>query len=38
VFGRVLEGYEVVETISKVQKDRNDKPLKNIVINSIRIE
>jgi len=38
VFGKVIDGYEVVETISKVQKDRNDKPLKNIVINSIRIE
>jgi cyclophilin family peptidyl-prolyl cis-trans isomerase len=38
VFGKVIEGYDVVESISKVQKDRNDKPLKNIVINSIRVE
>ena len=38
VFGKVIEGYEVVESISKMQKDRNDKPLKDVVINSIRIE
>ncbi len=38
IFGKVIEGYAVVESISNVQKDRNDKPLKNVVINSIRIE
>ena len=38
VFGKVIEGYDVVESISKVQKDRNDKPLKDVLINSIRIE
>lgn len=38
VFGKVVEGFEVVESISKMQKDRNDKPLKDVVINSIRIE
>jgi len=38
VFGKVIEGYEVVESISKMQKDRNDKPLKDVLINSIRIE
>jgi cyclophilin family peptidyl-prolyl cis-trans isomerase len=38
VFGKVIEGFEVVESISKMQKDRNDKPLKDVVINSIRIE
>jgi cyclophilin family peptidyl-prolyl cis-trans isomerase len=38
LFGKVIEGYEVVESISKMQKDRNDKPLKDVVINSIRIE
>lgn len=37
VFGKVIEGYEVVESISKVQKDRNDKPLKDVLINSISI-
>ena len=38
VFGKVINGYEVVETISKVKKDRNDKPLNKVLINSIRIE
>ena len=38
VFGKVIDGYDVVESISKVQKDRNDKPLKDVVINSIHIE
>ena len=37
VFGKVIEGMDVVEKISKVDSDRNDKPLKNIIINSIKI-
>ncbi|UCH71544.1 MAG: peptidylprolyl isomerase [Thermoplasmatales archaeon] len=35
VFGKVTEGYEVIESISKVDRDQNDKPLKDIVINSV---
>jgi peptidyl-prolyl cis-trans isomerase A (cyclophilin A) len=38
IFGKVIEGYDVVEKISKVQSDRNDKPLKDVVINSIDIK
>jgi len=38
IFGRVIEGMNVVEKISKVQTDRNDKPLKDVVINSITIK
>ena len=38
VFGKVVEGYEVVDKISKVQKDRNDKPLNDVRINKIQIE
>jgi len=38
IFGKVIEGMDVVEKISKVQTDRNDKPLKDVVINSIIIE
>ena len=38
IFGKVTEGYEVVEKISKVEKDRMDKPLKNVVINSVTIK
>ena len=38
IFGKVVEGYEVVEAISKVDKDRMDKPLKKIKINSINLK
>lgn len=37
IFGKVIEGMEVIENISKVQRDRNDKPLEDIIINSIKI-
>ena len=37
IFGKVIEGYEVVEAISKVERDRNDKPSQNVVINNITI-
>ena len=38
IFGKVIEGMDVVETISKVGKDRYDKPLNDIVINSITVK
>jgi cyclophilin family peptidyl-prolyl cis-trans isomerase len=38
IFGKVIEGMDVVESISKVNKDRNDKPLKDVVISSINIK
>jgi peptidyl-prolyl cis-trans isomerase A (cyclophilin A) len=38
IFGKVIEGIETVEAISKVQTDRMDKPLKDIKINSITIK
>jgi len=38
IFGKVIEGMDVVESISKVEKDRMDKPIKDIVINSINIK
>jgi peptidyl-prolyl cis-trans isomerase A (cyclophilin A) len=38
VFGKVVEGMSIVEVISKVETDRNDKPLKDIVINNIAIK
>lgn len=38
IFGKVKEGMDVVENISKVKKDRNDKPLQKVVINSIKIK
>jgi len=30
VFGEVVEGYEVVEKISELSTDSNDRPLKDI--------
>lgn len=37
VFGQVIEGMETVDKIAKVEKDQNDKPLENVVIESIDI-
>jgi len=37
VFGKVIEGMDVVLSISKTQKDRRDKPLQDIKINKIKI-
>ena len=37
VFGKVTDGINVVEEISKVKTDRNDKPMMDIIINSIKI-
>ena len=37
VFGQVFEGYDVVQAISKVETDDNDKPLKQVVMDSVRI-
>jgi peptidyl-prolyl cis-trans isomerase B (cyclophilin B) len=38
LFGRVLEGMEFVDQISLVPKDRNDRPTKNVVMQSVTIE
>ena len=38
IFGRVIEGMNVVEKISKVKTDRSDKPLQDITINNIIIK
>jgi cyclophilin family peptidyl-prolyl cis-trans isomerase len=38
VFGKVVEGYDVVKRISEVDRDRRDKPKKDVVIKSVRIE
>jgi len=38
VFGEVLEGLDVLQTISNEQTDSNDFPLKKIVIKSINLE
>ena len=38
VFGKVIEGMDVVNAISVVKTVRNDKPLENVIINKITIE
>jgi cyclophilin family peptidyl-prolyl cis-trans isomerase len=37
VFGKVIEGMDVVDAISKVKADENDKPLQDVLINKITI-
>lgn len=37
VFGKIIDGMEVVYAISEVETDGNDKPLIDIVIDSIRV-
>jgi len=38
LFGRVIEGMDVVDAISNVPKDRNDRPLKNVTMDSVTVE
>jgi peptidyl-prolyl cis-trans isomerase A (cyclophilin A) len=38
IFGEVVEGYEVAEKIVKVPRSRQDKPNKDVVVNSVVIE
>ncbi len=38
IFGEVVEGQDIVEKISEVDRDRNDKPRKTVVIESVVIE
>jgi cyclophilin family peptidyl-prolyl cis-trans isomerase len=38
VFGEVVEGLDNVIAISKVPRSPQDRPLKDVVINTVRIE
>src|SRR3954467_1701986 len=38
IFGGVIEGYDVVEKISKMPRDSQDRPKKEVKINSVKIE
>jgi cyclophilin family peptidyl-prolyl cis-trans isomerase len=38
VFGRVIAGQDVVDRISNAPRDARDRPLENVVIESVRIE
>jgi peptidyl-prolyl cis-trans isomerase A (cyclophilin A) len=38
IFGEVVEGYDVVEKISKVARNRQDKPNADVTVNTVTIE
>jgi cyclophilin family peptidyl-prolyl cis-trans isomerase len=38
IFGEVIEGYSVVEKISKAPRNSMDRPNKEVKINSLKIE
>ncbi|HKQ97883.1 MAG TPA: peptidylprolyl isomerase [Candidatus Polarisedimenticolia bacterium] len=38
IFGNVIEGMDVADKIANVPKDANDRPLKNVVMESVTIE
>jgi peptidyl-prolyl cis-trans isomerase A (cyclophilin A) len=38
IFGEVVEGLDIVEKIGKVKTDRNDRPVKPVVMNTVTIE
>jgi peptidyl-prolyl cis-trans isomerase A (cyclophilin A) len=38
VFGEVVEGYDIVEKISKTPRGAQDRPVKDVKINSVKIE
>ena len=38
IFGEVIEGQDVANKITSVARSRQDKPLKDVVLNSVKIE
>ncbi|OQW50655.1 MAG: hypothetical protein A4S09_01790 [Proteobacteria bacterium SG_bin7] len=38
IFGQVVDGFEVVKSISNVKRDLFDKPIKDVVIRNIKIQ
>ena len=38
IFGEVIDGSEVVDQISKVESGRNDRPVADVVLESVVIE
>jgi peptidyl-prolyl cis-trans isomerase A (cyclophilin A) len=38
IFGEITEGYDVVKKISEVPRDRQDRPVKEVRVNSVKIE
>jgi peptidyl-prolyl cis-trans isomerase A (cyclophilin A) len=38
IFGEVIEGQDIVDKITKLPRNRQDKPNKDVVLNSVKIE
>jgi peptidyl-prolyl cis-trans isomerase A (cyclophilin A) len=38
IFGEVIEGQDIADKITKVPRSRQDKPVKDVVLNSVTIE
>jgi cyclophilin family peptidyl-prolyl cis-trans isomerase len=38
IFGEVIEGFDVVEKISRLPRNSQDRPNKEVKINSLKIE
>jgi len=38
VFGKVVEGMDIVEAIGKTSKDKHDKPIKDVVMTRVTIQ
>ena len=38
VFGKVIEGMQIVEKIGKIDRDSQDKPLEAVIIKSVKVE
>jgi peptidyl-prolyl cis-trans isomerase A (cyclophilin A) len=38
IFGEVIEGQDVVDKITKLPRNRQDKPQKDVVLNAVKIE
>jgi peptidyl-prolyl cis-trans isomerase A (cyclophilin A) len=37
IFGEVVEGYDVVEAISRTDRDKNDRPRKDVVLERVEV-
>ena len=37
IFGEVVEGFDIVEKISVVKTDKNDRPLHDVMIKSTKV-
>jgi hypothetical protein len=38
VFGQVIQGMDVVDSIGSVQTDTNDRPLQNVTVQTARLQ